>query len=137
MVKFFSSRSWNTKGFYDAYLSFMWASRLLLFSLDGCIMILSLKCERSHWTVKKVFLNVQNIRTDDFNLVKSLKIPVNEFIFLLKINAHKDFFQILLTIFQRYCLLLTTHTLRDTSYSVSVSSRLDLIQLSSFVKSKE
>ena len=84
-----------------------------------------------------MFLNVQNIRTDDFNLVKSLKIPVNEFIFLLKINAHKDFFQILLTIFQRYCLLLTTHTLRDTSYSVSVSSRLDLIQLSSFVESKE
>ena len=42
------------------------------FSVDGLIM-LSLKCYRSHWKVKKVFLNVQNIRTDNFNLVKSLR----------------------------------------------------------------
>ena len=49
------------------------ASRLLLFSMDGLIMMLSLKCYRSHWKVKKVFLNVQNIRTDNFNLVKSLR----------------------------------------------------------------
>ena len=30
-------------------------------------------CYRSHWKVKKVFRNVQNIRTDNFNLVKSLR----------------------------------------------------------------
>ena len=37
------------------------------------IMMLSLNCYRSHWMVKKVFLNVQNIMTDNFNLVKSLR----------------------------------------------------------------
>ena len=49
------------------------ASRLLLFSMDGLIMMLSWKCYRSHLKVKKVFLNVQNIRTNNFNLVKSLR----------------------------------------------------------------
>ena len=31
----------NTTGFHDAYLSFMWTSQLLLFSMDACIMMLS------------------------------------------------------------------------------------------------
>ena len=58
---------WNTTGIQVAYLSFLWPSRLLLFSMDGLTMMLSLKCYRSHWKVKKVFLNVQNIGTDNFN----------------------------------------------------------------------
>ena len=33
----------------------------------------TLKCYRSHWKAKKVFLNVQNMRKDNFNLVKSLR----------------------------------------------------------------
>ena len=31
----------NTAGFHDAYLGFMWASQLLLFSMDACIVMLS------------------------------------------------------------------------------------------------
>ena len=31
----------NTAGFHDAYLGFMWASQLLLFSMNACIMMLS------------------------------------------------------------------------------------------------
>ena len=33
----------NTTGFHDAYLSFLWASQLLFFSMDACIIMLSLK----------------------------------------------------------------------------------------------
>ena len=78
---------WNTTGIQVAYLSFLWASWLLLFSMDGIIMMLSQKSLKG----EKVFLNVQNIRADNFNLVKSLRNICNEFISLLK-NEHKDFF---------------------------------------------
>ena len=86
---------------------------------------------------KKVLLNVQNIRADSFNLVKSLKNTCKWVYFFTKNERSQSFFfKILLTIFQRYCLLLITLSLRDTSHSFSVSSRLHLTQLSSFVDPK-
>ena len=69
-------------------------SRLLLFfSMGRCIMMLSLKCYRSHWKVKKVFLNVQNIRKDNFNLVKSLKNTCKWVYFFAKNERLQRFFQ--------------------------------------------
>ena len=114
-----------------------WASWLLLFSMDGCVMMLSLKCHRSHGKVKKVFLNVQNIRTEKFNLPKSWRNNCKwVYLFNKKWTLKNIFFKILLIIFQRYCLLVATLILRDTSHSFSVNSRLHLTQLSNFVDSK-
>ena len=107
------------------------------FSMDGYIMMLSLECCRNHWKVKKVFLNVQNKRTDNFNLLKCLRNTRKWiYFFTKKLTLTKTYFKILLIVFQRHCLLLTTLILRDTSQSVSVNSRLHLTQLSSLVDSK-
>ena len=107
------------------------------FSMDGYIMMLSLECCRNHWKVRKVFLNVQNKRTDNFDLLQSLTNTCKQlYFFTKKVNAHKDYFKILLIVFQRYCFLLTALILRDISQSFFVNSRLHLTQLSSFVDSK-
>ena len=44
----------------------------------------ALKLYRSHWKVKKVFFNVENMRTDNFNLIKSLRKTCKWFFFTLK-----------------------------------------------------
>ena len=103
------------------------------------IMTLSFKCYRSHWKVKKVFLNVQNIRTDNLNLVKLLRNTCKWDFFLFKNErSQRFFFKILLTIFQRYCLLLTTLILRDTSHSFSVNlvASYTIVQLCRFKTNK-
>ena len=100
------------------------------------IMMLSLKCYRSHWMVKKVFLNLQNIMKDNFNLVKSLR-NTCKWVFSFK-KSQRPFFKILFTIFQRYCLLLTTLILRDTSHSFSVNlvASYTIVQLCRFKTNK-
>ena len=57
------------------------------------IMTLSLKCYRSHWKVKRMFLNVQNIMTDNFNLVKSLRNTCKWVFFLKNERSQRFFFQ--------------------------------------------
>ena len=54
-------------------------------------------------TGKKVLLNVQNIRADTFNIVKSLKNTYKWVYFFTKNERSQSFFfKILLTIFQRF-----------------------------------
>ena len=47
------------------------------FSMKCCIMILSFNWDKSHWKVRIVFLNFQNIRTGNFNFAKSLRNTCN------------------------------------------------------------
>ena len=68
------------------YLS---ASELLLFSIEFRIMMFSFKC---HWKVKIVFLLYKNIRTDNFNLAKSLRNTWKVFIFLLTSKLLQSYF---------------------------------------------
>ena len=66
----------------------------VFFLMNGYIMMLSLECCRNHWKVVKVFLNVQNKRTDNFDLLKSLTNTCKQlYFFTKKMNAHKDLFQ--------------------------------------------
>ena len=59
-----------------------------------CGLPAALKFYRSHWKVKKVFLNVQNMSADNFNLVKSLRKTCKlVYFFTKKMNALKGFFQ--------------------------------------------
>ena len=84
---------------------------------------------------KKVLLNVQNIRTNNFNLVKSLKNTCKWVYFFTK----NELSQIFVSKYYSLYFILpcsNTLTLRDTAHSFSVSSRLHLTQLSSFVNSK-
>ena len=97
----------------------------------------ALKCYESYWKMTKVFLNVQNIMIDNFNLVKSLRKTCKwVYFFAKKWMLSKLFFKILLTISQRYCLLLTTLFLKDTVIiSFSISSTVHLTRLSTlFIK---
>ena len=56
----------------------------VLFTMECCIIMFSLKCCRSYWKVKIVFLIFQNIRTDSFNLVKSLRNTCKWVLFFIK-----------------------------------------------------
>ena len=110
---------------------------VFFFLMDGYIMMLSLEYCRNHWKVKKVFVNVQNKRTDNFDLLKSLTNTCKQLhFFSKKWTLTKIYFKILLIVFQRYCFLLTARILRDISQSFFVNSRLHLTQLSSFADSK-
>ena len=100
-------------------ISFLPAS----FSIDYFIMINMVEV-RSLWKVKQVFLNLQTISTDNFNLVKYLGNTCDKFIFYWKMNSIKVIFEnithyiskILPTIFQSCYLVLTTLIFRNTSY---------------------
>ena len=56
----------------------------VLFTMECCIIMFSLKGCRSYWKVKIVFLIFQNIRTDSFNLVKSLRNTCKWVLFFIK-----------------------------------------------------
>ena len=55
-------------------------------------MMLSSKCYRSHWNVKIVFLNSQNVRTDNFGLVKSCRNICKWVYFLAENECYGSFF---------------------------------------------
>ena len=83
---------WNITGISDAWFGFLPASRLLLFSIKCCKKMLSFNCDRSHWKVKIVFLNFQNIREGNFNLAKSLRNTYNGVYFLSKKELLQRYF---------------------------------------------
>ena len=57
-------------------------------------MVLSCKYDRSHWKVKIVFANFQNITTDNFNLAKTLRNPCKGVYFFNKrMNSFKAVFK--------------------------------------------
>ena len=85
-------------------------------------------------TGKKVLLNVQNIRADTFNIVKSLKNTYKWVYFFTKNERSQSFFSKYYSLYFKDLAL--TLILRDNSHSFSISSRLHLTQLSSFVDSK-
>ena len=80
-------------------------SGLCFFHWSVALLTFSLKCDRSHWKVKIVLLNFKITRTENFSLAKSLRSTYKEVYFLLKMNSFKAIFQILSTLFQRFCLL--------------------------------
>ena len=57
-----------------------------------CVIMLSFNCDRNHCKMKIVFLNFYNIRTYNFNLVKSLSNTCNEVSFLLKRQLPQSYF---------------------------------------------
>ena len=68
------------------------------FSMEWRIMILSFKRYRCHRKVIITFLKFQNIRTDNFNLAKSLRNICKEVIFLQKNELLQSYFS-------KYCSL--------------------------------
>ena len=100
-------------------------------------MMLSLKCYGSHWKVKKVFLNVQNIRADNFNLVKSLRNTCKWFYFFtLKWTLTKILFQNITHYISKILPSSNNTVLRDTSHSFCVSSLVSSYTVVQFCRFK-